>query len=246
MVEEGYLSEEAARVSQAKALKVFMRENYLSKAPYFVETVRQMLIEEIGEEALLRSGLKVHTSLDLNMQKIAQIQLKKGLENLDKRQGFRGPLKNISSPEEQAQFFEEREKKWMNGKKNYRIILANGEDGFDYSDLKKLNTSDQVQGIVQEVKTDRAYVNLMFGKKGIIPLKTSQWARKPNKKLDYNFDRIESMRSALKTGDVIWTAVQDIQKEKELVSSLGEDLFKKSLVGFFGARTFSGRGLDFF
>lgn len=230
MVEEGYLSESSARESQAKALKVFMRENYLSKAPYFVETVRQLLIDEIGEEALLTSGLEVHTSLDLDMQKSAQIQLKKGLKDLDKRQGFRGPLKNILSSEEQERFFEEKEKAWLAGKKNYRILLADGEDGFDYSDLKKLKPGDQMQGIVQKVQKDRAYVHLMFGKKGVIPLKTSQWARKPNKKLDYSFNRIESMESALKTGDVIWTAVQDFKKEKNLVSSLSEDLFKDHLL----------------
>ena len=230
MVEEDYLSEELARESQAKPLKVFMRENYLSKAPYFVETVRQLLVDEIGEEALLTAGLEVHTSLDLSMQKEAQIQLKKGLKDLDKRQGFRGPLKNISTSEEQIQFFEEREKKWISSKKSYRIILSDGEDGFDYSDLKKLNTGAQVQGIVQEVKTDKAYINLMFGFKGVIPLKTSQWARKPNKKLDYSFNRIESMNNALKKGDVIWVEVQDIQQEKELVSTLGEKIFKDHLL----------------
>ena len=230
MVEEGYLLEELARESQAKSLKVFMRESYLSKAPYFVETVRQLLIDEIGEEALLTAGMEVHTSLDLNMQKEAQIQLKKGLKDLDKRQGFRGPLKNTSTLEEQTQFFEEREKSWISNKKSYRIILADGEDGFDYLNLKKLNAGEQVQGIVQEVKTDRAYVNLMFGLKGVIPLKTTQWARKPNKKLDYSFNQIESMQTALKKDDVVWVGVQDTQQEKELVVSLGEKIFKDHLL----------------
>ena len=77
MAEEGYLSEKEARESQAKPVKVFMRENYLSKAPYFVETVRQLLIDEIGEASLLTAGLEVHTSLDLDMQKTAQDGVKK-------------------------------------------------------------------------------------------------------------------------------------------------------------------------
>lgn len=230
MVEEEYLSEELARESQAKPVKVFMRENYLSKAPYFVETIRQLLTNEIGEEALLTAGLEVHTSLDLNMQKTAQIELKKGLQDLDKRQGFRGSVKNISTSEEQVQFFEEKEKNWISRNKNYRIVLADGTDGFDYSALKKLNAGEQVQGVVQEVKTDRAYVHLMFGLKGVIPLKTSRWARKPNKKLDYSFNQIESMESALKKGDVVWVEIQDIQQEKELVSSLGEKIFKDHLL----------------
>lgn len=230
MVEEEYLSEEAALASRAKPIKVFMRENYSSKAPYFVETVRQLLIDEIGEEVLLTAGLEVHTSLDLEMQKEAQIQLKKGLKDLDKRQGFRGPLKNISASEEKIQFFKEREKKWISSKKNYRIVLAQGEDGFDYSELKTLDVGEQVQGVVQKVQADRAYVDLMFGLKGVIPLKTSMWARKPNAKLDYNFNRIESMQSALKTGDVIWVKIQNIKEEEKIVSSLGKNTFKDHIL----------------
>ena len=228
MAAEGYLSEEEALRSQAKPVKVFMRENYLSKAPYFVETVRQILTDEIGESALMTAGLEVHTSLDLDMQKTAQLELKKGLENLDKRQGFRGALKNISSPEEQEQFFKEREKTWISKKKNYRIILPEGDDGFDYSELKKINAGEQTQGVVQKVQEDRAYVQLMFGLKGVIPLQTSEWARKPNKKLDYSFNKIDSMKSALKKGDVIWVRVQEA--EGKILSSLGEDVFKDHLL----------------
>ena len=59
-----------------------------------------------------------------------------------------------------------------------------------------MSAGEQIQGIVQQVQTDRAYVKLMFELKGVIPLKTSQWARKPNKKLDYSFNKIDSMQSA--------------------------------------------------
>ena len=70
----------------------------------------------------------------------------------------------------------------------------------------------------------------MFGLKGVIPLQTSEWARKPNKKLDYSFNKIDSMHSALKKGDVIWVKVQNTKEQKDLVSALGENIFKDHLL----------------
>jgi len=48
---------------------------------------------------LYRGGLKVYTSLDLKFQKTAEEAIQWGLQNLDKRQGFR-PLNQVSSSEE--------------------------------------------------------------------------------------------------------------------------------------------------
>ena len=117
MAEEHYISQEQAQESLKKPVQVFMRESHFNKAPYFVETLRQILIEELGEEKLLTGGLTIHSSLDLNFQKTAQTELKKGLKDLDKRQGFRGPIRNISSEEEKQDFFSQNAKKMDTQKK---------------------------------------------------------------------------------------------------------------------------------
>ena len=226
MVDEGYIPIEQAQKSLNQPLKIFMRDNYSNKAPYFVETVRQLLIDEIGEETLLTKGIKIITSLDLDIQQTAQEELKKGLENLDKRQGYRGPLKNIPS-EEASLFFEERENKWIQNKKNYRILTEKGEDGVDSSEFKKLEEGDQVQGRVKKVEKEMAYVDLIFENQGLIPLETSLWARKPNKKVDHSFSRIDSMHSALKEGDIVWVKIQDPEKHPKVIKKLPENILEK-------------------
>lgn len=49
-------------------------------AGYFSETVRRMMVKELGEDLLYEGGLTIHSSLDLDHQKIAQEKLWKALE----------------------------------------------------------------------------------------------------------------------------------------------------------------------
>jgi len=64
-------------------------------APYFVEDVRETLEKKYGTEAVEEKGLKVYTTLDLKMQRLAEEALQQGLRNDDRRRGWRGPQKNI-------------------------------------------------------------------------------------------------------------------------------------------------------
>lgn len=229
MAEEKYISEEQAQKSLKKPIQIFMRQNYSSRAPYFVETLRQLLIEEIGEERLLTGGLTIHSALDLDFQEAAQEELKKGLKELDKRQGFRGALKNISE-EEQEGFFAQLEKKWVRGKKTHRILLETGQDGVLNSEFETLQPFDQVKGVVQKVEPHLAYIKLMFGFKGVISLETSQWARKPNPNVNASLSQVRSLQSILKKGDVVWVRLEDSKDHSKLQESLKEVLKQNQLL----------------
>ena len=64
-------------------------------APYFVEDVREFLEKKYGQATVEQKGLKVHTTIDLKLQRLAEAALQQGLRNDDKRRGWRGPEKNI-------------------------------------------------------------------------------------------------------------------------------------------------------
>ena len=68
------------------------------------EHIRRYLETKYGRDLLYGGGLKVYTTVDLDMQYSAQNALKRGLLELDKRGGFRGPLSTLS-PEEEEEFF---------------------------------------------------------------------------------------------------------------------------------------------
>ncbi|MEW6379878.1 MAG: PBP1A family penicillin-binding protein [bacterium] len=88
MQEEGVIS----RKQYQSALQFpfhFQKEEEKTPASYFVEYIRQELQKKYGSPGLYKGGLQVHTTLDPQMQRIAQSALRWGLEELSKRQGFR-------------------------------------------------------------------------------------------------------------------------------------------------------------
>jgi len=60
------------------------------EAPHFSEIIRRYMINEYGLDAY-RDGLEVYTTIDSRLQNLAVNALKEGLEEYDKRHGFRDP-----------------------------------------------------------------------------------------------------------------------------------------------------------
>ncbi|MBW1758737.1 MAG: PBP1A family penicillin-binding protein [Deltaproteobacteria bacterium] len=100
MVAEGYISDFQAREAMNTQLDIKPRQNlYMEKAPYYTEYVRRYVEEKYGRDALYKDGLKVYTAVNIDMQKAARDEVEKGLRALDKRQGYRGPVKHLLSEE---------------------------------------------------------------------------------------------------------------------------------------------------
>ena len=60
-----------------------------------MEYIRQLLVAKYGEAMVYKGGLKVFTTLNMEMQKAAEAAFAAGLRELDKRQGWRGPLRTV-------------------------------------------------------------------------------------------------------------------------------------------------------
>ncbi len=62
-------------------------------APYFADYVRNWLIDKFGEDVVYKSGLKVYTTLDTQLQRYAFIAVKTGILKLKKKyDGLQGSL----------------------------------------------------------------------------------------------------------------------------------------------------------
>jgi penicillin-binding protein 1A len=70
-----------------------------AQAAYFTEEVRRRLFEALGGERVLKGGLVVETTLDLELQKTAVAAVRAGLGELDHRQGYRGPVRRVTAAE---------------------------------------------------------------------------------------------------------------------------------------------------
>lgn len=66
-------------------------------APYFVETVRQAMLDRYGDTDLLRQGLRIETTLDMRLQRGAEAAVREGLSDWHRRHGFSGPMAHLNA-----------------------------------------------------------------------------------------------------------------------------------------------------
>lgn len=122
MRQEAYISEEEMNQYANQDIKVYLRKDFSERSPYYLETVRRILLMYLESKDLLQSGLKIWTAMDWGKQKEAKKALRKGLEELDKRQGFRGVQKNLSEEEERNTWSEKRDQKLRSQLKKHLTI----------------------------------------------------------------------------------------------------------------------------
>jgi penicillin-binding protein 1A len=79
MAEEGYLTKEETEKAKKEEIK-FVEKPVEIKAPYFTLWVKQLLEEKYGEDFLRKSGWRIYTSLDFELQKMAEEVVRKGIE----------------------------------------------------------------------------------------------------------------------------------------------------------------------
>jgi penicillin-binding protein 1A len=95
MRDEGAITEEAYRTAVATPLRLLdtlRREEAFGQ--YFKEEVRKWLVETYGWDRVYHGGLKVETTIDLDMQKAADAEVARAIADIEKRQlRGRGPHK---------------------------------------------------------------------------------------------------------------------------------------------------------
>jgi penicillin-binding protein 1A len=100
MVEEGYISEHEARIAYATPLKLKEHDRELQEASaYYVDYVRQYLLNRYGEKTVYEEGLTVYVAMDSRLQKAAFNSVREGILNISKRQGYKGPERILKEKE---------------------------------------------------------------------------------------------------------------------------------------------------
>ena len=94
MIQAGFISDEEAQTAIDTTLN-YRRQSIEPIASYFIEDIRQHLVERYGESLVYKGGLQIYTTLNIAMQKLAEESLQQGLRQLDKRQGWRGSLGHV-------------------------------------------------------------------------------------------------------------------------------------------------------
>lgn len=95
MQQEGKISAEEESAARKTSLGLHIQYPRNDLAPYFFEDIRKYLEATYGSEAVHERGLRVYTTLNVNMQRAANQSIRDGLHTYDRRHGWRGNLPNI-------------------------------------------------------------------------------------------------------------------------------------------------------
>ncbi|HEY8369987.1 MAG TPA: PBP1A family penicillin-binding protein [Thermodesulfobacteriota bacterium] len=205
MREEGYITAAEAEEAQKAPLvtKVKSLDDF-SAAAYYTEYVRQYLYEKYGADAVLKDGLTVYTSANLDMQRAAQRAIARGLRALDKRIGYRGPLERLTEASDQEAFLAEETRKTGGV-----VEVSPPSDPIIY------------KALVTKVDPKGADVTVAGSVPARLPLEEMVWARKPNPDVRWDDAPVKDATTVLKPGDVILVSIRSLPPSKPERGSKG-------------------------
>ncbi len=216
MLKLQFIDEKAAQ--KAKNALLFSASSGKSTpnvAPYFLSAVRNDLVPRIGEDVIRKGGLKIYSTLDLDMQRLAEESLQSGLRMLDKRTGFRGPL--LRPTEAQAKLLNEK----LAHFKKEAFIEGGARKVWDLKRLAKANEKNIASIIantrlmppeeglivgarVLKVSDKVAQVDVGFGAIDL-PLSSLSWARPK--------EGVKSVGQILSSGDIILVKLNNVHEK---------------------------------
>ncbi|MCC6619965.1 MAG: transglycosylase domain-containing protein [Deltaproteobacteria bacterium] len=208
MLDNGWITQAEADAARAEAIKVWpLRDVWGDGVPEYAEAVRRAadVWDEPGPDGVgwRERGLGITMAVEPASQRVAAASLQAGLEALQKKQGFPGPLGRV--PDERREAFLKKNARWLPAE------LAPGARV-----LARVATVDKAEARL-EITAERA---------GVLPLANASWAA-PYTELpllpDGSRDRsarvsfggkLEDLTLALAPGDVVLVEVVAPPKPK--------------------------------
>jgi penicillin-binding protein 1A len=193
MTELAIISQEQKEKALHIPLKIQSRESaYFSKAPYFTELIRHQVEGKYGKEKLYQEGLRIYTTLDLSLQRTAQKSVEVGLRELDKREGFRGPLRTLSPKEV---------KDLLDRKKG---------------SLPPLPQNEIFEGVIlSKDDSKKFYTVWVEDRKGILPFSEMAWALNIKRTPSYKPEKVKTPGDLLNPGDLVYVRLKEPPKKDQ-------------------------------
>ncbi len=180
MYEDGMITREEA--DRARSMPIVLQsrdETDVAEADFFAEEVRRKLADMYGSSVLYEGGLTVKTTLQPDIQRVADEALRNALLDYDRRHGYRGPVTRMP-------------------------VVANWKN-----DLPKVVEEhsptlfgDETVAVVLQVKDDLVQIGTLDGNMGTIGLDQLKWARAYLSPTSMG-PAISSAKEVLEQGDVI-------------------------------------------
>ncbi len=192
MVEEELITEDEMERALGEQFEIYTagidKDFTEPDAAFFVEHVRRVVKEKYGDDFLYRQGLKIYTTMDKEMQRAAQVSIRRGLEEIDhRRYTWKGPVAHVdaSAIEEEAA----RMQRQMTEERNGATILWPPDRKEILARPVSLDPDKNYRAIVTEF-SGRDVAIRVGSLRAVIPPKGYGWIR-------------QSPQRALAVGDIV-------------------------------------------
>ena len=205
MRDAGFISADEAEAARKAPVALRKRDAAdIARADFFSEEVRRQLADMYGSDVLYEGGLVVKTTLDPNLQKYAEVALRKALVEYDRRRGYRGPLAHLPA-------FGAKMDDWKE-----QLNKQAREHSYHIFDGQRL-------ALVTALDDKKAAIMLDDESQGVIPHALLKWTRRVIADGQLG-PEVKKPGDILKIGDVVMVGpINDEQKKL-----LGEAEWKKS------------------
>ena len=95
MQHDGIITAEQASDARQSPLDLHVAPPANTIAPWFVEEVRRELERKFGTDQVHQAGMRIYTTLDLDLQQVANKAVEDGLAAYERRKGWHGHLVNV-------------------------------------------------------------------------------------------------------------------------------------------------------
>lgn len=134
MFETNKITEEEYQAALKEDIKMRIRRPNEVKGGHFTDWVRQEVIKLVGNERFLTDGLTVVTTMDWSLQSKAEKSVRENVKELDKRQGFKGPIKHLGSDDEIIQHLTDQRKKMLRSESSFFTFTVEGKNIFEFNE----------------------------------------------------------------------------------------------------------------
>ncbi len=178
MVAEGFVTSAEAREASEREIVLNDADSGEGiKASFFSDSVKKELSQLYGSDSVFENGYVIRTTLDPRIQNIAVKTLEAGIEQYDRKHGYRGALGKID-------------------------VSGKWQEKLETFDVKKLYKESWDKAVVLSLSGDAATIGVEHGELGTIEFPSVKWAQKYIS-IDARGAMPKKISDVLNVGDVI-------------------------------------------
>jgi penicillin-binding protein 1A len=178
MVAEGFVTSAEAREASEREIVLNDADSGEGiKASFFSDSVKKELSQLYGSDSVFENGYVIRTTLDPRIQNIAVKTLEAGIEQYDRKHGYRGALGKID-------------------------VSGKWQEKLETFDVKKLYKESWDKAVVLSLSGDAATIGVEHGELGTIEFPSVKWAQKYIS-IDARGAMPKKISDVLSVGDVI-------------------------------------------